>query len=807
MLLALLFAALPQTTPSDPPPTIVLRELLAIERLGERSRSPVYTDALEARLARGTWRAPAEGDAWAAAGGEERTWKRFEADAEGWFSGAPFRGGWAFVAVDVPASGPWRLDASGHSDVLVDGEPHAGDVYGLGLTRVPLHLEAGRHELLFRCGRGRLRATLAPAPGALYLEEVDRTLPDVVRGEDEPLWLGTIVANAGPAPVRGLRLAVRAGGRARTTEVPLLLASSFAKCAAALEVPAELPGETLEVHLALQDEGGRTLDETTLSLAVRAPDALHVRTFRSAIDGSVQYYAVVPPARPVEHPRLVLSLHGAGVEGRGQAACYRPREGTVIVAPTNRRPFGFDWEDWGRMDALEVLELARARTGADPRRTLLTGHSMGGHGTWQLGAHFPGLFAAIAPSAGWRDFWGYAGAGVFDEADPVGPLLARAANASRTGLLERNYAGLGIYVLHGDADDNVPVGEARAMRAALAAFHSDFAYYERPGAGHWWGNECVDWPPLMDFLERHAQAERPLAIDFTTVDPSVSSTDRWISIHAAGRVLLPARVVARMEPEQRLLTLELDNVAVLGVDLSPFDELRGGGPLRVRVGEQELQLDPAPFLRLACGPDGAVALAGPPDPGRKSDRRAGPFKAGFRHRFLLVPGTRGTPAESAWALAKARYDHEQWRYRGNGAVDVVLDVDFRPEEHRDRDVILYGNRDSNAAWPALLDSAAFELGRGVLRVDERRLEGEDLALLALHPRRDSDVASVVVIGGSGLPGARTTTFLPYFVSGVGYPDWTVLGTEFLEQGLSGVRGAGYFGADWGADAGAEAGWR
>jgi len=32
----------------------------------------------------------------------------------------------------------------------------------------------------------------------------------------------------------------------------------------------------------------------------------------------------------------------------------------VLVAPTNRRPYGYDWEDWGRADALEVLE-AEAR--------------------------------------------------------------------------------------------------------------------------------------------------------------------------------------------------------------------------------------------------------------------------------------------------------------------------------------------------------------------------------------------------------------------------------------------------------------
>ena len=79
--------------------------------------------------------------------------------------------------------------------------------------------------------------------------------------------------------------------------------------------------------------------------------------------------------------------------------------------------------------------------------------------------------------------------------------MARAANPSDTLLLKNNLDELGIYVLHGDADDNVPVDQARTMREHLGGFHPDFAYYEQPGAGHWWGNRCVDWPPLMEFLE------------------------------------------------------------------------------------------------------------------------------------------------------------------------------------------------------------------------------------------------------------------------------------------------------------------
>src|SRR5262249_33534960 len=143
----------------------------------------------------------------------------------------------------------------------------------------------------------------------------------------------------------------------------------------------------VEVILESRREGlTQTLDRTKLSFRLRQPAQSHKRTFVSAIDGSVQYYAVQPahPEPSGPPPGLILSLHGAAVEAMGQADCYSSKSWAHVVAPTNRRPYGFDWEDWGRLDALEVLEQARRELKTDPRRTWLTGHSMGGHGTWHL---------------------------------------------------------------------------------------------------------------------------------------------------------------------------------------------------------------------------------------------------------------------------------------------------------------------------------------------------------------------------------------------------------------------------------------
>ena len=88
-----------------------------------------------------------------------------------------------------------------------------------------------------------------------------------------------------------------------------------------------------------------------------------------------------------------------------------------------------------------------------------------------------------------------------------------------------------------------------------------------------------------------------------------------------------------------------------------------------------------------------------------------------------------------------------------------------------------------------------------MTVGGRKEAGADLACLFLRPRPGSDRACVGVVGGTGLVGMRLTDRLPYFVSGVAYPDCIVLGPETLREGVAGVRVAGFFGLDWGVGSG------
>ena len=101
----------------------------------------------------------------------------------------------------------------------------------------------------------------------------------------------------------------------------------------------------------------------------------------------------------------------------------------------------------------------------------------------------------------------------------------------------------------------------------------------------------------------------------------------------------------------------------------------------------------------------------------------------------------------------------------------------------------------------MLKDSPIVVERGKLRVGGREWTGEEVATLFLRPRPDSKVAMVAAIGATGMTGMRLTDRLPYFVSGVAYPDWCVFDPTILERGTEGVRAAGYFGNDWGLDSG------
>jgi dienelactone hydrolase len=777
-----------------PPQEIQLTEALHFAPRTTGGRQPVHTDPVELQLVNGTF--------------STQGWQRVKAGQDGRLQG----NGYFYIRHDAPAPAVMILQAEGNSIAYVNGEIRPGDVYGYGYFRLPVALKQGANELLFSSGRGGVKAKLSAPEKPVYLDLSDMTLPDFLIGDRNAVHAGVVLTNASEKRLEGLTVTTTVDGAMRKTWLPVVQALSVRKVG--FQVPPPTRTDRDEVECLVRVMQGETIvDEKTIKLRLRAETQAHKRTFVSEIDGSVQYYGVnpaTPLANDHSRPGLVLTLHGASVEGIGQAEAYASKSWAHIIAPTNRRPYGFDWEDWGRTDAMEVLADAARRYRTDPARTYLTGHSMGGHGAWQVGSHFPDEFAAIAPSAGWATFWSYVGGGrkPMNETDPVQEVLSRAMNPSDTIALMRNLAPLPIYILHGDADDNVPVSEARLMASELQKFHSRWTLFEKKGAGHWWddsdepGAACVDWPAIFDLFaaSRVTANNETRAVRFSTFNPEDTSSMKWATIVSQEKQMALSTIDLTCDPHLRRFAGTTANVHRLAIRVG---HLEAGKPLAIDIDGTKVADIRWPLgdtlLLDKSGEGWKIAEGFPPD--QKSPARSSGFKNGFDRNMIFVYGTKGNAEENAWALNRARFDAEAFYYRGNGAVDVIPDTAFGSSIDVNRSVILYGNADTNGAWRTLLPDSPIGLRRGSVRIGNGAMPGDDMAVLFVRPRPGSTVATVAAVGGTGIKGMRLTERLNYFFAGVHFPDFFVAGPEMLEKGYEGVRVAGYFDNRWdiGAD--------
>lgn len=805
------------------PESLVPRHWLVIGAVDKTGRRPVRPDAVFARhlLQRGA-PPPAKGQVLRGENGTDCAWSEFEAPEDGRVGGDA---SYAWTTLESDAPRVWLAQLAGASRLWVNGTPFTGDPYEYGFGGVPIALEKGANQLCVAGIRGSFRLELVPPPKPLFLAGWDASFGDCVQGESNaPMPCAVLVVNASNETAE---LAVNGGdGRAsfadprRLVLPPLGFEKLPLDCM--LRPDPKSQARVLEFPVHLQHgPGPGPAESRTYSIDVRAKGAARRVAFRARDDDSVQVCALLPATgKRAEQRGVVLSLHGASVDCWAQISSYSPKSDFTIVAPTNRRPYGFDWQDWGRANAYEAL---LAATGEIPRALYLTGHSMGGHGTWHLAANDPDRFAAIAPSAGWISFDSYGGR-------PTGALdrFWRGADASSDTLaLLANLAPLPTYILHGTADDNVPISEAQTMQKALSAAGHPPTVHWQEGAGHWWdgdrasGADCVDWPEIFELF----RATKPRAIgaelDFHGVDPSVDPGAGWLSVLELLRYGEPLRVKSTQREPGKALVLETTNARYLRLAHPPAPAgklvvdgseitFEGGGVDLLREGEHWRAL-PGAFPDLPFEDESALdahVLGAEAGWKAKTPERSGPFKHAFTRGFVLVYGTQGSPEEQRELFERARADAQTWWYRGNGRARMLSDYEYLAQGSRSAagivgNVILYGNADTNLAWKERLGARApIQVRRGELKVGTRVFRGGDLcALFVFPPTLDDPKLPELfgLVGDTGPAGTRLSSIVPYFASGVGLPDYTVFGPSVLEKGDGGVLAAGWFDAQWQLD--------
>ncbi|MCX5000784.1 hypothetical protein OG739_36460 [Streptomyces longwoodensis] len=327
--------------------------------------------------------------------------------------------------------------------------------------------------------------------------------------------------------------------------------------------------------LSLQADGEKThadlirrgIDAANLRKLLGHCDGLEWRAWSGTVqledvDGRRTAMAVhVPPYRPGRRLGALIVLHGAGGTGEQVLPYFTAlgdRLSLAVLAPTAQQSaqpspnldlagiFGsrFSMPRWnltGQDFPLAALRWARTRLGADPDRCVLTGVSMGGLATWNLGMRFWHSFAAALPLNGALSIWESFG------------------TDRRTRALLRNTLPLPLFVVHGAQDTRISAKFDRESVQTLRQLgHRDLQYVEVPDGEHRLDTlGLTEGSPLFQRMERWlgraGRGKPPLEIRHRA-DEDAHGRAHWVALsgiapHTPGEIHARWPVPDRIEIE------------------------------------------------------------------------------------------------------------------------------------------------------------------------------------------------------------------------------------------------------------------
>ena len=459
--------------------------------------------------------------------------------------------------------------------------------------------------------------------------------------------------------------------------------------------------------------GGRGARLVVSGTASSDAPRLAVGGFRSRIDGSVQPYGLVLPAGfkvgESQPRRLDVWLHGRG-EKMSEVAFLAQRLATVgeiapadtiVLHPYGRYSNAFKFA--GEIDVLEAIGHAKTLFSIDEDRIVIRGFSMGGAGCWQLAVHYPGMWLAATPGAGFAETREFLR--TFQQQEFV-PTAAQALLLHWYDCPDwaNNLRHLPTSAYSGELDRQKQAADV--MVAACEARGFEIPHVIGPQTAHKIHPDSK--AEIEAFLARQVEQGRPAApreIDFTTYTLRYPS-HTWLTVTGLGAHWQEARVRAAVRSPQEV-EITTTNVTGLALDVPYAAQLvEPGRAVRVRIDGTAVDVPPpagerwrtaftkqADAWRLDAGhaPGAATSL-------RKRPGLQGPIDDAFLDAFVFVgpePGRAAASAADRWAAEEFARAKREWRrhYRGD-VVERTPDA-VSADDIATKHLVLFGTPESN----------------------------------------------------------------------------------------------------------------
>ncbi|MCU0703038.1 MAG: prolyl oligopeptidase family serine peptidase [Fimbriiglobus sp.] len=433
-----------------------------------------------------------------------------------------------------------------------------------------------------------------------------------------------------------------------------------------------------------------------------------LRGYKSKIDGSAQPYWMIVPADykfdGKEKHRLDFWWHGRienvmeanfMANSPGSGGGIIPAPGAFILHPYGR--FSNANKFAGEVDTFECLDHARQHYRIDDRRLVARGFSMGGAACWQFATHFPTLWAAAAPGAGFAETKEFLGSFQNEQVKPQWweEKLWRMYDATE-------YAGnlfhLPTVAYSGENDKQKQAADIMVKYAKAAGV--EFPHIIGKGAGHNYTPEAKkEINEKIDAMVAKGRVQFPEKFQFTTYTLRYSDGPGF-TVYGLKKHWEKATVEG--ERTATGITLKTQNVTAL---VLPFPDVQTDTGKKIVIDGEEVatlvkasKTGPQVTLRQTGG-RWQVESPGPVRwPDRKQPGLQGPIDDAFMDSFVMVRPT-GKPLNDkigAWTAGEMKHAVTHWRQQFRGDAPIKDDTAVSDDDIKNNHLILWGDPKSNA---------------------------------------------------------------------------------------------------------------
>lgn len=743
-----------------------------------------------------------------------------------------------------------------HTDAIleywIDGVHYfGGDYYSFRKAPPVLHLAPGSHKIDLRLVRdvrafgGILEPSIdvvvevQQASGTLELAKPGILLPDIIDGKfasqlgsvylrnsgQDDIEILEIRASVGRSPssfqglgqghqeaVGGELLTIINHSSASNETGVIIVAGQTRSVAFNITLPSHTDSSaTYNIFYKTRDIVSQNRSSLQVSQDLKHVSRYEPHKFTFLHPGGMLSYAMIrPPAKNATCRQdkkslpVLLALHGAGVEADDPmlTTALDPVSDLCawVLFPTGVTTWsGDDWHTWGFADVEAAVEAIPTwiehnswkGPEVDIRRWIVSGHSNGGQGAWYALTHRPDLVLAAAPVSGYASIQKYVSYELWQPADPRRTaIVSSSLNNYRHEMLMANVRGIPIQQQHGDQDDNVPAYHSRFLAQQLYFAGVNSSYNEVAGQKHWW-DRVMTTEELVDFYYTHTTGDQvlPRKLDeFTLVvgDPGSMGPKSGIKVTH----LIDPGQYGRVDVKKH--TIHTSNVQSLELEPTMWQG-------SVSIDGQDLD-----FVQDSTEPNAIIRLhnihqawTSGDDMGdgarfRRYERQMGSMTAILRTRGPFVIRHPGFANTSHIALQISRNMHQYFQ------ADSIILQPFGNRKLLNTTgniiTVAIGNK-----VPDFLPPFPIRVGNPTVAIRDhlgRDRQFDEAARGAALLRPAGGHRLELLIWGADDEGLRQAARIAPMLTGVGQPDFVVLGECAKWRGIEGALAMGFFDSKW-----------